>query len=301
MAFENWRLNPFTGIMNDVAIIDEPHTIQYNSDWNAYGIQLNESPALDNPSTVIIVEDITGGTTFSEVPRTQAPGSGQYRVDYDASTYYGTGRIEFNPADNGKDVLVSYQGTGGVVKNDYTFGTTHLLGDLDVDGDTNIDGDAVIDGTLNVAGGITGDVAGNLTGDVTGNLTGDVSGNVSGNVTGDLTGGIKETGVAGGILNFKIIPIGDWNMDSTAYVDIAHGLDSSKIRTMYVIIKIDQDISNWVFPLTFTPGGATSAAGSYAWDETKIELSRTNGGAFDTAAYDATSYNRGFITIGYID
>ena len=132
--FENWRFNPFTGTTNSVEIENESHTIAYHSDWNGYGIQLNEAPKLEVPSSIEIIEDITGGSTFTEIPRTQSPSSGEFRVDYDADGYYGTGRIEFNAGDIGKNVLVTYKGNGWIVKNDYRLGQTVIPADLEVTG-----------------------------------------------------------------------------------------------------------------------------------------------------------------------
>lgn len=117
--FNNWRFNPFTGVMHSASIVDEIHIIEYHPEWNAYGIQLKEAPLLENPSSVIIQENIVGGITFTEIPKTQPPDSGQYRVDYDAPTYFGTGRIEFNAADDGKEIKISYKGTGTIVKKRY--------------------------------------------------------------------------------------------------------------------------------------------------------------------------------------
>ena len=169
--FDNWRFNPFTGVTSSVLVENEEQTIEYHSDWNGNGIQLDEAPVFETPSSVVIIENVTGGATFTEVPRTQAPSSGEYRVDYDADGYYGTGRVEFNAADVGKDVLVTYYGNGYVVKNQYqseqnltvpmnfnVTGDSVLAGDLDVTGDSvlagklNVTGDSLLAGKLNVDG-----------------------------------------------------------------------------------------------------------------------------------------------------
>src|SRR4030043_1754532 len=315
--FENWRLNPFTGIVNAVLIEDEQHTVEYHSDWNAYGIQLNEAPRLDNPSTVEIVEDVTGGSTFSELPRTQAPAASQYRVDYDALTYYGTGRVEFAAADVGKAVLVSYYRTGWTVKNRYPMGQTTIPtnlevtedamvhGDLDLDGentgggDLHVAGDADVDGALNVDGGITGNLVGNVDGNLSGDVTGDVTGNADTADHAETAGGGIETGLDVGTMHFEIIEIGDWNMDTTASVSIPNGLTASKIRSVYAFVIIDT--SNLFYPLNMSVAGSGSLLGWFAWSATEIVLERLAGGFFDSNLFDATSFNRGFITIEYID
>ena len=326
--FENWRFNPFTGTMNAATITDEPHTIEYHADWNAYGIQLDEAPQLDNPSSVSIVEDVSGGDTFSEVPRTQAPEALQYRVDYDALTYYGTGRIEFNAADVGKTVLVSYKGTGWTLKNRYSAGQTVIPANLDVTEDASIDGDLTLTGdntgkgNLNVAGDadITGalNVDGGITGDVTGDVTGNADTVTNGvYTTGDQTvngvktfgstivgsiDSIKETGSGAGTVRKKIIEIGDWNMDSTQQKYVAHGLTRTKIRSINIIIRGDSDGD--YYPLNYTD--ITSGLTQGKWflpvgSETFIEMQRLASGLFDSTSFDATSYNRGWVVIDYVD
>lgn len=296
MSFSNWRFNPFDETMNSVLIEDEAHTIEYHADWNGYGIQLDEAPQLDNPSTVVIVEDVTGGATFTEVPRTQTPDAGQYRVDYAASTYYGTGRIQFNAADNGKQVLVTYYGTGWTVKNNYRQSQLTVPTNMEVEEDATIHGDLTLDGENTGKGNLS--VAGAL--EVTGKIT--APGGVEGDITGDVTGnastadGINETGAGAGTMHKKIIEIGDWNMDTTAYAIISHGLTYTKIRSISVLIRDDtrkilRDLNQ----------GGSYANGLADFDETKIYLARTGSGIFDNIDYNATSYNRGWIVIEYID
>ncbi len=104
----------------------------------------------------------------------------------------------------------------------------------------------------------------------------------------------------------KVIPIGDWNMNTTATKTVAHGLTLSKIRSISVVINIDT--SALVIPLVAmintTPGGSVFA------DPTNINLFRFSDAqapdlfagslsAFANANYQATSFNRGWITIEY--
>jgi hypothetical protein len=112
-----WRRNPFTGTVFP-ATLQEIHTVQYYDDWNANGIQLMEGVYLDNPSSIVITENVTGGATFTEVPRATTPGTGQYRVDYDAENFSGTSRIEFNASAVGTEVVVDYRGTGLLATTD---------------------------------------------------------------------------------------------------------------------------------------------------------------------------------------
>jgi len=149
MIFNNWRFNPFTNVMLEVQITDEVHIVEYHPEWNAYGIQLHEAPFLENPSSVIIEENATAGLPFSETPKTQPPNSGQYRVDYDAPSYFSTGRVEFNASDNGKEVRVNYKGTGTVVKNRYQLNQlTVVPTNLNVEGNVEILNNLLINGVL---------------------------------------------------------------------------------------------------------------------------------------------------------
>jgi hypothetical protein len=105
----------------------------------------------------------------------------------------------------------------------------------------------------------------------------------------------------GSVLRWKIIEIGNWNMDSTGSVTVAHGLTQTKIRTLNAEIRGDvgsayetelHSIDSYINTLVC---GFKSVVGAY------IVLTRTSSGFFDSNFFDATSYNRGWITIGYVD
>lgn len=142
--------------------------------------------------------------------------------------------------------------------------------------------------------------------------------NVIIDTTGLLTAGngiktdsiLEETGSAGvsilsgvktdnTILKTKIIEIGDWNMDTTIAVTVSHGLTLANIRSVTAIIRNDTD--NVYNPLV---GSFIATVNNYrgGWVEAKpttIDLARATGGTFDGTGYDATSYNRGWVTIVY--
>lgn len=107
---------------------------------------------------------------------------------------------------------------------------------------------------------------------------------------------------ASGSVHSKSILIGDWNMDSTPTVTVAHGIaDITKISSMSALIVSDAgtDITNINYDT-----GSGAAAGSIsiaAADTTSVTLNRFASGLFDSTNYDATSYNRGRITIQYVD
>jgi hypothetical protein len=110
------------------------------------------------------------------------------------------------------------------------------------------------------------------------------------------------------ILHSKVIQIGDWNMSSSSSVSVAHGIaDYTKIRSVSIMVRDDSGV---MYPLAlFTKNGLT---GGYYWfDSTTVILQRIDSSnatemfgadglpAFTNTNFDATSYNRGWITITY--
>lgn len=91
----------------------------------------------------------------------------------------------------------------------------------------------------------------------------------------------------------KIVDIGDWNMDSDITTTVAHGMaDYKNIRAVFATIRRDDDARNYDL----------LAAGSPTyWDATDITLQRGTAGVFDSTDFDSTSFNRGWITIQYVD
>jgi hypothetical protein len=89
-----------------------------------------------------------------------------------------------------------------------------------------------------------------------------------------------------GGLNVTVINLGDWNMDTTANITIAHGLGSS-IRA--VDIQIIADGSLYLVPLF--------VGGAYQYDSTDILIIRNSAGEFDGPGYSDTPFNRGYLTI----
>ena len=92
----------------------------------------------------------------------------------------------------------------------------------------------------------------------------------------------------------KIVNIGDWNMDSTNFVEVAHGLTFSNIRHVSVAIRLDDDIGD-----TLLIPSETDDIEQISCDTTNVSITRTLGGTFDTTNFDKTSFNRGYITIIY--
>jgi hypothetical protein len=91
---------------------------------------------------------------------------------------------------------------------------------------------------------------------------------------------------------FRRIDIGDWNMDANASVTLAHGVSTfMNIRSVQVMIRNDNNN-------LLTPIDRDGYVGNI--DSANIVIHRTTSGFFDSATFDATSFNRGFITIEYI-
>lgn len=106
-------------------------------------------------------------------------------------------------------------------------------------------------------------------------------------------------------LKVKVVDIGDWNMDTAQTKQTLHGLTVSSIRSISAIVRDD---SNVLFhPVTPAPFGTALTGelevivGIYSSDTTYVYLERRTNGIFDNSTeYDASSYNRGYITIWYV-
>ena len=137
--------------------------------------------------------------------------------------------------------------------------------------------------------------------------------NVAGAVTLQSTLGV--TGIAtlsGGLntgdatLKVKVIEIGDWNMDATTSVSIAHGLTLANIRNVKAEVQNDSQSLHW--ELSSLPSGIATGTGAEieaeAWivqaNTADVIMRRLTGGIFDGVNYDSTSFNRGWITIWYV-
>jgi len=102
-----------------------------------------------------------------------------------------------------------------------------------------------------------------------------------------------------GSLITTIVNIGDWDMDATASVSIAHGIaDYSKIRSVSVLII--PDAATTLIPLDTSFSGGVPAGSIGQIQSVNIPLFRTATGTFDSTNYDSTSFNRGYITIQHI-
>lgn len=97
----------------------------------------------------------------------------------------------------------------------------------------------------------------------------------------------------------KVVFIGDWDMDATASVTVAHGISSAIGKIRRVSATIRDDASSVERDLT-NANSSGVVNGAITWDATNINLSRTAAGTFDQTTYNATGFVRGFITIEYL-
>jgi hypothetical protein len=100
----------------------------------------------------------------------------------------------------------------------------------------------------------------------------------------------------------KIVNIGDWDMDATGIVTVAHGLTLGKIRNISGMIRNDADSLYLPFPGGF---GSLSVLNSsltiYQIDSTNVTLARESASVYDNNSYDSTAFNRGWLIIEYVD
>lgn len=96
-------------------------------------------------------------------------------------------------------------------------------------------------------------------------------------------------------LHTTVIQIGDWDMDATAGITVAHGLTLSKIRHISAIVYADAGGAIYDF------NGFNGETNSLYADATNVALDRaTTPGYFDNTGFNQTSFNRGWITIQHI-
>lgn len=131
-------------------------------------------------------------------------------------------------------------------------------------------------------------------------VTGDImSGALIINSTLDVSDGIKSAPGSAPYLKTTVIDIGEWNMDSTSGLNVtASAITASKIRSVFATIRPDigSPLGDAYYSIEYAGNAPIWAASG---SDTLIGLTRTATGLFDSTSFDATSYNRGWITIIY--
>jgi hypothetical protein len=101
------------------------------------------------------------------------------------------------------------------------------------------------------------------------------------------------------LIRKKVLVIGDWNMDSTDYVLIAHGLPLSNIRSINVTIRDDNNTTAVFYSSPYKSTDYDYFELFHYTDQTNVTIQRRTGGLFDSVVFDSTGYNRGWIMIWY--
>ena len=103
-------------------------------------------------------------------------------------------------------------------------------------------------------------------------------------------------GVFGGTRK-KVIPIGTWNMDTTASINVAHGLTLANIRAFSFVIIDDAGtglIQNGLVGLVYEVQAAAVIG------TTNCQLERKAAGIFDNSSFSGSA-NRGYFVIDYVE
>ncbi len=207
-------------------------------------------------------------------------------------------------------------GTGSVLP---TFGTNTNSSDLST----------IAGGYYNNIGSTTPSVINPADGVITYNVIGGGAGNSISGHTSSIVGGINNSTVGfnnvhiigsnitataanvtyvealmncdnGTVLRKKVIDTGDWDMDATASLNVAHGLSATEWKTVRVVSAIVRnDADNSYVPVEYATGAGVANGAISQIDATNVILGRTTGGNFDSTSFDSTSYNRGWVTLEY--
>lgn len=145
-----YRRDPFTGDFlprwNDG---DEIHVAALQESNGRFGFFTFEAPQLRSPSSfvcsVLSDEYDPTGTPLRENARLDAPDSDEFRVDYDADTYIGTGFVEVHASRVGQFFKVGYHGLGTPPR-----WLTHLRATLAISGDFSVAGNLTVGSRLRV-------------------------------------------------------------------------------------------------------------------------------------------------------
>jgi len=107
----DYRYDPFTDTSEAIIITDETHIIPSST---PYVVRLSEVPMKETPSSISLK---INGVDADEV--SAAPAAGEFWPDYstgaDNDPSWNTGTLLFNEADAGKEITVTYKGTGRLV------------------------------------------------------------------------------------------------------------------------------------------------------------------------------------------
>ncbi|MCK4500826.1 hypothetical protein KAU11_10025, partial [Candidatus Babeliales bacterium] len=162
--------------------------------------------------------------------------------------------------------------------------------------DVHANSAAIVAGTGNIL--TSGSTRSIITGGITNYLDAERSVILGGNsITGNTDDTVYVPTISfqneGDRWRFIELDIGDWDMDATLGINVAHGLSATEwktVRQLDAIIRNDAD--GQYFPLLVPNSGAIDG-GIASINATNIAMERTTGGFFDSTSFNSTSYNRG--------
>ena len=96
-----------------------------------------------------------------------------------------------------------------------------------------------------------------------------------------------------------VIPIGNWDMQATTSITVAHGITGglSNIRGFTAIILNDN--GNFGYKIDHN-NGVLPTAGQITASDVYIGLQRVSGSFFDDANFNNGTINRGYIVVDYV-
>lgn len=100
-------------------------------------------------------------------------------------------------------------------------------------------------------------------------------------------------------IGIKVLPIGNWNMDSTVSVSVAHGITGAIVFCQALIIN-DNATGSLNLETSASENTDYYPSGYYIVESSNISLYRATGRVFDSTDYDSSPFNRGYIIIAYL-
>lgn len=107
-------------------------------------------------------------------------------------------------------------------------------------------------------------------------------------------------GANGNVIRVKHIEITDWNMDTIATKNVAHGLTYDNIIASHVVIDMDAPVGDGQFNLEGDQNASGTPDGFYWIGSVNVALARTLNEGFDNPNFDDAGH-RGHILIWYIE
>ena len=126
----NWLDDPWEDNEEQWINVQGPYTVSM-LDGGLIGVQLQHVSQFRSSGISIVVLPAGGGSSFIQSPQAQRPSAGQFRPDWQKFT----GKVGFNAAQLGDDVIVKYVSSGTVVTKESRY---NLPADVSISGDLDI-------------------------------------------------------------------------------------------------------------------------------------------------------------------